>query len=322
MRGGRSGACRDVDVRPRRVETAGSSRAMRLGADAAVRPRGGHEARADGRAADGPGPRSGVRRAGGQARRRRVRSGGALPSRDGEADGRARPARHHGPGSARRRRRRLLSYVLALEEVAVACASHAVVMSVNNSLVCAPLAEGRHPGAARALPRAPGLGPRARLLRPDRAAGGLGRAEPDDAGAARRRRLRARRPQGVRHERPGVDGGAGLRADGSRQGASRHLRVPRREGHAGLPRPQGRGQARAPRVGHGRVRLRGVPGARGEPPRAPRARDSSSRWRALDGGRIGIAAQAVGIGRAALEASVALREGAPSRSGSPSDSIR
>src|SRR5262249_51146903 len=29
-----------------------------------------------------------------------------------------------------------LSYVLALEEVAVACASHAVVMSVNNSLVC------------------------------------------------------------------------------------------------------------------------------------------------------------------------------------------
>ncbi|HEX2499843.1 MAG TPA: acyl-CoA dehydrogenase family protein, partial [Methylomirabilota bacterium] len=33
----------------------------------------------------------------------------------------------------------MLSYVLALEEVAVACASHAVVMSVNNSLVCAPL---------------------------------------------------------------------------------------------------------------------------------------------------------------------------------------
>jgi alkylation response protein AidB-like acyl-CoA dehydrogenase len=30
----------------------------------------------------------------------------------------------------------VLSYVLALEEVAVACASHAVVMSVNNSLVC------------------------------------------------------------------------------------------------------------------------------------------------------------------------------------------
>src|SRR5262249_45621848 len=32
-----------------------------------------------------------------------------------------------------------LAYVLALEEVAVACASHAVVMSVNNSLVCDPV---------------------------------------------------------------------------------------------------------------------------------------------------------------------------------------
>jgi alkylation response protein AidB-like acyl-CoA dehydrogenase len=35
----------------------------------------------------------------------------------------------------------MLAYVLALEEVAVACASHAVVMSVNNSLVCGPLVE-------------------------------------------------------------------------------------------------------------------------------------------------------------------------------------
>ncbi len=32
-----------------------------------------------------------------------------------------------------------LSYVTALEEISVACASSAVLMSVNNSLVCAPL---------------------------------------------------------------------------------------------------------------------------------------------------------------------------------------
>ena len=32
-----------------------------------------------------------------------------------------------------------LSYALALEEIARACASTAVVMSVNNSLVCAPI---------------------------------------------------------------------------------------------------------------------------------------------------------------------------------------
>ncbi|MEK6577770.1 MAG: acyl-CoA dehydrogenase family protein, partial [Bdellovibrionota bacterium] len=32
-----------------------------------------------------------------------------------------------------------VSYAMALEEVAAACASTAVIMSVNNSLVCAPL---------------------------------------------------------------------------------------------------------------------------------------------------------------------------------------
>ena len=32
-----------------------------------------------------------------------------------------------------------VSYVVALEEVAKACASHAVIMSVNNSLYCDPV---------------------------------------------------------------------------------------------------------------------------------------------------------------------------------------
>src|SRR6476661_865182 len=32
-----------------------------------------------------------------------------------------------------------VSYAMALEEVAAACASTAVIMSVNNSLVCAPI---------------------------------------------------------------------------------------------------------------------------------------------------------------------------------------
>ena len=43
------------------------------------------------------------------------------------------PEQHGGGGAG------TLAYALALEEVAVACASHAVVMSVNNSLVCDPL---------------------------------------------------------------------------------------------------------------------------------------------------------------------------------------
>lgn len=43
------------------------------------------------------------------------------------------PERHGGSGAD------TVSYVVALEEVARACASHAAVMSVNNSLVCDPL---------------------------------------------------------------------------------------------------------------------------------------------------------------------------------------
>ncbi|MBI1892989.1 MAG: acyl-CoA dehydrogenase [Candidatus Rokubacteria bacterium] len=43
------------------------------------------------------------------------------------------PDRHGGSGAD------TVSYVVALEEVARACASHAAVMSVNNSLVCDPL---------------------------------------------------------------------------------------------------------------------------------------------------------------------------------------
>jgi butyryl-CoA dehydrogenase len=43
------------------------------------------------------------------------------------------PERHGGSGAD------TVSYVVALEEVAGACASHAAVMSVNNSLVCDPL---------------------------------------------------------------------------------------------------------------------------------------------------------------------------------------
>jgi butyryl-CoA dehydrogenase len=43
------------------------------------------------------------------------------------------PEAYGGPGSG------MLDYVLALEAIAWACASHAVIMSVNNSLVCEPI---------------------------------------------------------------------------------------------------------------------------------------------------------------------------------------
>jgi butyryl-CoA dehydrogenase len=55
-----------------------------------------------------------------------------------------------------------VSYAVALEEIAVACASHAVIMSVNNSLVCAPLLHRGTPEQQE------------RFLRPLATGGGLG----------------------------------------------------------------------------------------------------------------------------------------------------
>ena len=40
-----------------------------------------------------------------------------------------------------------VAYAVALEELARACASHAVIMSVNNSLYCDPVLQVRHRGA-------------------------------------------------------------------------------------------------------------------------------------------------------------------------------
>ena len=90
----------------------------------------------------------------------------------------------------------------------------------------------------------------------------------------------------------------------ARPGTPRHQRLPGREGHAGLHGGQDRGQARHPRLGHRRAALRGLPGAR-----AQRLGEVGQGFKialaTLDGGRIGIAAQAVGIAAAAYEAAVA-----------------
>ena len=51
-----------------------------------------------------------------------------------------------------------VAYAVAVEEVAKACASHAAIMSVNNSLYCDPVAHVRHGGAEAALPRAVRVG--------------------------------------------------------------------------------------------------------------------------------------------------------------------
>src|SRR6266446_1920677 len=131
------------------------------------------------------------------------------------------------------------------------------------------------------------------MLRAHRAGGGLGREQPDHARAAGRRRLRAGRPQGLRHQRARGRHRAGVRPDRPERGPPRHQRLPRGEGHAGLHGGEDGGQARHPRLRHRRAALRGVPGARVPAPRRgragipdrPRRARRRSHWHRGPGGR-------------------------------------
>jgi alkylation response protein AidB-like acyl-CoA dehydrogenase len=197
-----------------------------------------------------------------------------------------------------------LSYVLALEEVAVACASHAVVMSVNNSLVCDPLLKFGTPAQHE------------RLLVPLASGRGLGcfaLTEPQAGSDARNLATRARkdgddyvldgRKMFVTNGRESTVALVFAQTDPERahQGISAFLvekgtsgfLVPKVEDKLGL-----RASDTAEFVFEGcRVPAASLLGAEGQ--------GFKVAMQAIDGGRIGIAAQAVGIARAALEASVA-----------------
>ena len=196
------------------------------------------------------------------------------------------------------------SYVLALEEVAVACASHAVVMSVNNSLVCHPLVRFGTPAQHDRF-----LG----LLASGRGLGSFALTEPQAGSDATNLATVARRdgdhyvidgrkifvtsgrectvalvfvqtdPEKARH---------GITALLVEKGTPGFL-VPKVEDKLGL-----RASDTAEFVFEGcRVPAANRLGAEGQ--------GFKVAMRSLDGGRIGIAAQAVGIARAALEVSVA-----------------
>lgn len=208
------------------------------------------------------------------------------------------PEQHGGGGAD------TLAYVLALEEVAVACASHAVVMSVNNSLVCTPVLKFGTPAQ------------HARFLAPLASGRGLGcfaLTEPQAGSDARNQTTRARR-DGDHYVLDGrkmfVTNGRestvalvfaqtdpekahhGISAFLVEKGTSGFL-VPKVEDKLGL-----RASDTAEFVFEGcRVPAANRLGAEGQ--------GFKVAMQAIDGGRIGIAAQAVGIGRAALEASVA-----------------
>ena len=197
-----------------------------------------------------------------------------------------------------------LSYSLALEEVAVACASHAVVMSVNNSLVCDPLVKFGTPAQQERF-----LGP----LASGRGLGCFALTEPQ-AGSDARNQTTLARPDGDHYVLDGrklfVTNGrestvalvfAQTDAERAHHGISAFIvekgtpgfLIPRVEDKLGL-----RASDTAEFVFEGcRVPAANRLGAEGQ--------GFKIAMQTLDCGRIGIAAQAVGIARAALEASVA-----------------
>jgi butyryl-CoA dehydrogenase len=196
-----------------------------------------------------------------------------------------------------------LTYILALEEIAVACASHAVVMSVNNSLVCEPVYRFGSPEQHE------------RFLTPMASGKGLGcfaLTEPQAGSDARNQATLARR-DGDHYVLDGrkifVTNGRestialtfaqtdpakahhGISAFLVEKGTPGFL-VPKVEEKLGI-----RASDTAEFVFEGcRVPVANRVGAEGE--------GFKVAMKAIDGGRIGIAAQAIGIARAALEASV------------------
>jgi alkylation response protein AidB-like acyl-CoA dehydrogenase len=208
------------------------------------------------------------------------------------------PEAHGGGGAG------ALAYALALEEVAVACASHAVVMSVHNSLVCEPILKFGTPEQHQRF-----LGP----LASGRGLGCFALTEPQAGSDATNLTTRGRR-DGDHYVLDGrkmfVTTGrestvalvfAQTDPERAHRGISAFLvekgtpgfLVPKVEDKLGL-----RASDTAEFVFEGcRVPAANRLGAEGQ--------GFKIAMKAIDGGRIGIAAQALGIARAALEASVA-----------------
>ena len=84
-------------------------------------------------------------------------------------------------------------------------------------------------------------------------------------------------------------------------GQARHLGLRRGPPPEGHPRGQEGEQARPPRVRHRDARDGGLPDSEGEPPRASRAHGFVQAMKVLDGGRISIAALALGMAQGAFE---------------------
>jgi butyryl-CoA dehydrogenase len=202
-----------------------------------------------------------------------------------------------------------VSYVLALEEIARACASTAVIMSVNNSLVCGPLlAHGTDAQKRAWLPE----------LASGRKLGCFALSEPESGSDAGALRTVARPVQGQ-----GSRGGWVLNGTKNfvTNGPVADLAVVLASTDSGAG---AKGisaflvDTRTPGVKFGppddKLGIRGAPSAQlfltdAAVPADALLGTAGSGYKialgALDGGRIGIAAQALGIARAAFEDAIA-----------------
>ncbi len=198
----------------------------------------------------------------------------------------------------------VLTYVLALEEVAVACASHAVVMSVNNSLVGDPLYRFGSPEQHE------------RFLTPLASGRGLGcfaLTEPQAGSDARNQATLARRDGDhyvlngrkifVTNGRESTLALVFAQTDPAKahRGISAFLVEKGTPGFL-IPRVEEKLGLRASDTAEFVFEDCRVPAANRL---GPEGEGFKVAMKAIDGGRIGIAAQAIGIARAALEASVA-----------------
>jgi butyryl-CoA dehydrogenase len=198
----------------------------------------------------------------------------------------------------------VLSYVLALEEIAVACASHAVIMSVNNSLVCDSIWRFGSPEQHE------------RFLTPLASGKGLGcfaLTEPQAGSDATNQATQARRA-GDHY----VLNGRKVFVTNGREAtvALVFAQTDLARGHRGISAflvEKSTPGFLVPKV-EDKLGLRASDTAefvfeQCRVPAANRLGDEGEGFKiamkALDGGRIGIAAQGVGIARAALEASIA-----------------
>jgi alkylation response protein AidB-like acyl-CoA dehydrogenase len=208
------------------------------------------------------------------------------------------PERYGGSGAD------TIAYALALEEVAKACASHAVIMSVNNSLYCDPVKA--HGTEAQ----------KERFLRPSASGGELGcfsLTEPEAGSDARNQHTLARRDGDgyVLHGRK-IFVTSGREAAVALVFAQTDVGKAHRGITAFLVEKGTPGFTVVKTEDKLGIRASDTAEFLFEECRVPAANRLGAEgdgfhiaMAALDGGRIGIAAQALGIGAAAYEASVA-----------------